>query len=118
MLKATGTDNTVNGLNKSATTGNDVPSPRCESRTAALVGKPVGVDATAAQGEAARFNQLVTQIQTEAESGRQDYAAVRHLAMRRMYLDTIGTIFAKVAAKVVLDSGRPVDLTILRESGK
>ena len=72
----------------------------------------------AAQGEAARFNQLVTQIQREAQSGLQDYAAVRYLAMRRMYLDTIGAIFAKVAAKVVLDSGRPVDLTILRESGK
>mgnify|MGYP001476587573 CR=1 FL=1 len=31
---------------------------------------------------------------------------------------TSGAIFAKVAAKIVLDSGRPVDLTILRESGK
>ncbi len=72
----------------------------------------------AAQGEAARFEQLVSQIQREAQSGQQDYAGARHLAMKRMYLDSIRAIFAKVAAKIVLDSGDPVDLTILREFGK
>ncbi|MBO12222.1 MAG: hypothetical protein CMJ68_15845 [Planctomycetaceae bacterium] len=72
----------------------------------------------AAQGEAARFGQLVTQIQHEAKSGQQDYAGARRLAMKRMYLDTMRSIFARVAAKIVLDSGKPVDLTILRQSGK
>ena len=72
----------------------------------------------AAQGEAARFDQLVTQMQRVAQSGTQDYAAARQLAMKRMYLETVQSIFARVAAKIVLDSGRPVDLTILRELGK
>ena len=72
----------------------------------------------AAQGEAARFDQLVTQIQREAQSGRQDYAGIRQLAMKRMYLDSIRSIFARVAAKIVVDSADPVDLTILKETGK
>jgi len=72
----------------------------------------------AAQGEAARFDLLVTQMQREAQSGTQDYAAARQLAMKRMYLETVQSIFSKVAAKIVIDSGQPVDLTILKESGK
>ena len=48
----------------------------------------------------------------------QDYAAARQLAMKRMYLETVQSIFSKVAAKIVIDSGQPVDLTILKESGK
>ena len=72
----------------------------------------------AAQGEAARFDQLVTQIQREAQSGTQNYTQTRQLAMKRMYLETVQSIFSKVAAKIVLDSSKPVDLTILRESGK
>ena len=72
----------------------------------------------AAQGEAARFDQLVTQIQREAQSGQQDYAGTRQLAMKRMYLDSIRSIFARVAAKIVVDSADPVDLTILKEAGK
>ena len=35
--------------------------------------------------------------------------------MRRMYLDTMQTVFSRVAAKVLLDSGRAVDLTILKD---
>ncbi|MDP7275200.1 MAG: protease modulator HflK [Planctomycetaceae bacterium] len=70
---------------------------------------------SSARGEASRFNQLVSQIHREADSGPQDYLATRHLAMRRMYLDTMQTVFSRVAAKVLLDSGRAVDLTILKD---
>ena len=72
----------------------------------------------AAQGQAARFDQLVTQIQDEARKGKHSYAETRELAMKRMYLDAIQDIFAMVKAKIVIDSGRPVDLTILKESAK
>ena len=43
------------------------------------------------------------------------FAGSRQLAMRRKYLDTLEEVLRKVAAKVVLDSGQAIDLTILRE---
>ncbi len=70
---------------------------------------------SSARGEASGFNQLVSQMHREADSDPQDYASIRHLAMRRMYLDTMQSVFSRVAAKVLLDSGRAIDLTILKD---
>lgn len=69
----------------------------------------------AAKAEAESFSKLVAQLRSEEQSGRRPYAEARQLAMRRKYLDTLEEVLRKVAAKVVLDSGQAVDLTILRE---
>ena len=69
----------------------------------------------AAKAEAESFSKLIAQLRSEEQSGRRPYAEARQLAMRRKYLDTMEEVFLKVAAKVVLDSGQAVDLTILRE---
>lgn len=74
----------------------------------------------AAKAEAESFGKLISQLRSEAASGRRSYEAARQLALRRKYLDTLEEVLRKVAAKVVLDSGQAIDLTILREqtSGK
>lgn len=69
----------------------------------------------AAKAEAESFSKLIAQLRSEEQSGRRPYAEARQLAMRRKYLDTLEEVLRKVAAKVVLDSGQAVDLTILRE---
>lgn len=69
----------------------------------------------AAKAEAESFSKLIAQLRSEEQSGRRTYAEARQLAMRRKYLDTLEEVLRKVAAKVVLDSGQAVDLTILRE---
>lgn len=69
----------------------------------------------AAKAEAESFSTLIAQLRSEEQSGRRPYAEARQLAMRRKYLDTLEEVLRKVAAKVVLDSGQAVDLTILRE---
>jgi membrane protease subunit HflK len=69
----------------------------------------------AAKAEAESFTKLVTQLRTEEQSGRRTYAEARQLTLHRKYLDTLQEVLKKVAAKVVLDSGQAIDLTILRE---
>tara|TARA_B100000029_G_scaffold516084_1_gene626791 strand:+ start:606 stop:1634 length:1029 start_codon:yes stop_codon:yes gene_type:complete len=71
---------------------------------------------SSARAQADRFNQLVNQIQRDSQSGELSYTGSRQLAMRRMYARAVGDIFSKVAAKVILDSGKPVDLTIIKSS--
>ena len=68
-----------------------------------------------ARGSASRFDQLIARLRRESGSDRQNYAAVRRLAMRRLYIETLQDVFSQVAGKVLLDSGRHVDLTIFRE---
>ncbi|HUG92347.1 MAG TPA: protease modulator HflK [Planctomycetaceae bacterium] len=68
-----------------------------------------------ARGQADRFRQIVAEFRRDAESGHQTYAAARLMAMRRLYLETMEEVLANVAGKVFLDSGKPVDLTILRD---
>lgn len=68
-----------------------------------------------AKAEAESFSKLLTQLRFDEQSGRRSYAEARQLAMRRKYLDTLEEVLRKVAAKVVLDSGQAIDLTILRE---
>lgn len=69
----------------------------------------------AAKAEAESFSKLIAQLRSDEQSGRRSYAESRQLAMRRKYLDTLEEVLRKVAAKVVLDSGQAIDLTILRE---
>ncbi len=71
----------------------------------------------AAKAEAESFTRLVGQFKTDEQSGKRSYATARDLALRRKYLDTLEEVLRKVAAKVVLDSGQAIDLTILREQG-
>ena len=68
-----------------------------------------------AKGSASRFEQFVGRLRRESGSDRQDYVAVRQLAMRRLYIETLQDVFSQVAGKVLLDSGRHIDLTIFRE---
>jgi membrane protease subunit HflK len=68
-----------------------------------------------AKAEAESFGKLIAQLRSDEKSGRRTYAAARQLTLRRKYLDTLEEVLRKVAAKVVLDSGQAVDLTILRE---
>jgi membrane protease subunit HflK len=68
-----------------------------------------------AKAESESFTRLVTQLRAEEQSGRRTYADARQLALHRKYLDTLQDVLKKVAAKVVLDSGQAIDLTILRE---
>jgi membrane protease subunit HflK len=68
----------------------------------------------AAKGSADRFTSLVAQFRRhESEGG--SYVAARRMALRREYLTTMQEILRNVAGKVLLDSGKPVDLTILRD---
>jgi len=69
----------------------------------------------AARGEASRFEQLVVRIRDDAGQDYRDYLSARQLTMHRMYLDTMRTVLGRVAGKVVLDSDKPVDLTIIRD---
>jgi len=69
-----------------------------------------------AKGSAYSFNQIVKQFQ---ETSSQDEAAgskARRIAMQRLYLDTMEEILRKVKSKVLLDSGKPVDLTIFQRT--
>ncbi|MFM9960273.1 MAG: protease modulator HflK [Planctomycetaceae bacterium] len=68
-----------------------------------------------AKAESESFSKLIAQLQSDEQSGRRSYAESRQLTLRRKYLDTLEEVLRKVAAKVVLDSGQAIDLTILRE---
>ena len=68
----------------------------------------------AAKGSADRFTSLVAQFRKQESDGG-SYAAARQMALRREYLTTMQEILRNVAGKVLLDSGKPVDLTIVRD---
>lgn len=68
----------------------------------------------AAKGSANRFTSLVAQFRRHESDGG-SYAAARQMALRREYLTTMQNILRNVAGKVLLDSGKPVDLTIVRD---
>ena len=69
----------------------------------------------AAGAEAESFAKLIAQFRADEQSGRRSYTQARDLTLRRKYLDVLEEGLRKVAAKVVLDSGQEIDLTILRE---
>jgi membrane protease subunit HflK len=67
-----------------------------------------------ARAKAESFERLVKQLRDEAERSGQSYAAVRQMTLRRRYLADVEQILKTASAKVFLDSGRQVDLTIVR----
>ena len=69
----------------------------------------------AARGSAESFNRLVAQLKAEESAGIHDYAEGRQMAMQRLYVEAMRDILRKAAGKVVLDSGKEVDLTIFRD---
>ena len=70
----------------------------------------------AAAGAADRFRSLTAPFARRQPPGgfTRDPArnTARQMALRRMYFDTVQEILTRVRSKVVLESGRPVDLTI------
>lgn len=68
-----------------------------------------------ARGQADSFTKIVAQFQREEQDGIHSYAQARQMAMRRLYIETMESVLRKVAGKVLLDSGKPVDLTIFRD---
>lgn len=69
----------------------------------------------AARGSAESFNKLVAQLKTDESSGIQSYAEARQMALQRIYVETVRDLLKKAAGKVVLDSGKEIDLTIFRD---
>ncbi len=67
------------------------------------------------RGEAHRFVKLIERFEIDEAKGIQSRAAARQMAMNRRYVETMEEIFRKVAGKVFVDSGKPVDLTIFRD---
>ena len=72
----------------------------------------------AARAQADRFRGIIRQFVLSGPRGSTAWAGSRQLAMQRMYLDSMEQILRDVGGKVFLESGRPVDLTIFRESGQ
>lgn len=68
----------------------------------------------AARADAASFELLVGKLEQAAATGPMSYEQVRQLALQRRYLDTLSGVYRRVAGKVLLDSGQPVDITIHR----
>jgi modulator of FtsH protease HflK len=66
------------------------------------------------RAEAESFNRLVDQFVVASNSGETSYLEVRQMALRRQFIDTLQDILSRVDAKVVLDSGKQVDITLHR----
>ena len=69
----------------------------------------------AAKSQADNFNRLVAQFKRAEANEQQTYESARELALRRKYSEITGSILRKAKSKVVLDSGKPVDITIVRD---
>jgi modulator of FtsH protease HflK len=67
-----------------------------------------------AHAEAESFNRLIDQFMVAAENGSSSYSEVRQMALRREFIDTLEEVLQKVDAKVLLDSGEQVDITLHR----
>ncbi len=68
-----------------------------------------------ARGKADSFTKIVDRFKVYEQQGIQSYAAARQMALKRRYIETMEEIFRKAAGKVLLDSGKSVDLTIFRD---
>jgi len=68
-----------------------------------------------ARARADSFLKMIAQFRAAEREGIQTYAQARQMALRRYYIETMEGILRKVAGKVFLDSGKPVDLTIFRD---
>jgi len=71
-----------------------------------------------ARGEADRFVKIVAQFQADADAGVQTYAQSRQMTLRQKYLEMLETIVPKLASKALLDTDKPVNLTIFPENNK
>ncbi|NQV28748.1 MAG: protease modulator HflK [Rhodopirellula sp.] len=67
-----------------------------------------------ARAEAESFNRLIDQFVAVSEEASASYAEVRQRALRREFIDTLEEVLQKVDAKVFLDSGKQVDITLQR----
>ena len=67
-----------------------------------------------ARAEAESFNRLIDQFEAAARNGASSYAEIRQMALRRQFIDTLEDILRRADAKVVLDSGEQVDITLHR----
>jgi membrane protease subunit HflK len=65
-----------------------------------------------AQGKAARYEQLVAQIEADARQSGRNYHDSRALAIRRLTLDALAQALSRVARRVVIDAEQPIDLNI------
>ena len=70
----------------------------------------------AAKGSAARFLQIISPFHTDPASPESpNRILARRLAMERYYHQTLAEILNRVKGQVFLDTGQPIDLTILRQ---
>jgi membrane protease subunit HflK len=67
-----------------------------------------------AGAEAESFNRLIDQFVAASAGGSSSYAEVRQMALQREFIDTLEEVLQKVDAKVLLDSGKQVDITLHR----
>ncbi|MCH7685874.1 MAG: protease modulator HflK [Planctomycetes bacterium] len=70
----------------------------------------------AAKGSAYSFNLIVKQFSETASEDATTSTTARRIAMQRMYLDSMEEILRNVKSKVLLESDKPVDLTIFQKS--
>jgi len=68
--------------------------------------------AARARGSAARFEQLISQIEIDATSSGRDYTASRALAIQRLTLETLQQALTRVAKRVIVDAREPIDLNL------
>lgn len=66
----------------------------------------------AARASADRFRGLIAMFDGPVGAGDTDRDTVRHRAMQRMFLETIETVWPKLARPVVLETDQPVDLRV------
>lgn len=67
-----------------------------------------------AKAEAESFLKLVDQFDRAESQPNGSRAAARRIAMQRFYLQSMESILRRVKGKVILESGKPIDLTIMR----
>ncbi len=65
-----------------------------------------------ARGAADRFSRVIAQFQSEAKSGGPPAHDVRRATMQRLLAEALEEILPRLARQVLLDSTRPLDLTI------
>ena len=68
-----------------------------------------------AKAEAESFGKLIAQFRILGKPGDAAYQTARSIALRRLYIETMEDLLARMKVKVILQSGKPVDLTILRD---
>ena len=68
-----------------------------------------------AKAEAESFEKLVAQFRPDGSPGTALQETARRTALKRLYLETMEDVMQRVKVKVILQSGKPVDLTIFRE---